>query len=39
MNVAGVAIVAYFLKITIHTFPDIGRVDAMATILAFGHIP
>jgi hypothetical protein len=37
MNVAGVAIVAYFLKRTIHTFPAIGRVDACMTVLAFNQ--
>jgi hypothetical protein len=37
MDVAGVAIVAYFLKRTIYSFSDVGRVDAMVTILAFGH--
>ena len=37
MNIAGAAIVAYFLKGSIHPFSDVGKVDAMVTVLAFGH--
>jgi hypothetical protein len=37
MDIAVVAIVAYFLKLTIHPFSDVGRVDAMMTGLTFGH--
>lgn len=36
MNIAGAAIVAYFLKRTIHPFLDESRVDAMVTSLK-GH--
>ena len=38
MNVAVVAIVAYLLKRTLNPFSNVGRVDAMVTSLAFGHI-
>jgi len=37
MEITRVTEIAYFLKRTIHPFLDIGRVDAMVTILAFGH--
>jgi hypothetical protein len=38
MDVARVAIVAYLLKRTPNPLPNVGGVDAMVTVLAFGHI-
>jgi hypothetical protein len=37
MNIADVAIVAYLLELTPDLLPNVGGVDAMVTILAFGH--
>jgi hypothetical protein len=37
MNVANIAIVAYFLKRTPNSLPNVGGVNAVMTTLAFGH--